>query len=176
MSTWLPATMRQAGYPLNSSLSFLLIFNVGAIIGVLAGSVIADRIGPRVTVTSSYLVAGVCIALLSVSPPALLLYLLVAVAGFGAIGTQILLNGYVASYYPTRARGSALGWSLGVGRLGGICGPLVGGLIIGASISFHWNFYVFALTAVLAGTLVAFIAPRRSAPASAAPAQPSPPA
>lgn len=166
MSTWLPATMRTAGYALSSSLAFLLTLNVGAIIGVLTGSLIADRIGSRITITGSYLIAGICIALLSTSPPMFVLYLLVAISGFGAIGTQILLNGYVANYYPTRARGSALGWSLGVGRVGGICGPLLGGVIIGAAIGFQWNFYVFGLTAVLAGLLVAFIAPRPAAPAS----------
>lgn len=169
MSTWLPATMRTAGYALNSSLAFLLTLNVGAIIGVITGSLIADRIGSRITISSCYLIAGICIALLSASPPIFVLYLLVAISGFGAIGTQILLNGYVANYYPTRARGSALGWSLGVGRVGGICGPLVGGLIIGAAIGFQWNFYVFGLTAVLAGTLVAFIAPQRPEPTSPEP-------
>ena len=45
LNTWLPQMMRQAGYPLGSSLSFLLMLNITAAIGALFAGAIADRIG-----------------------------------------------------------------------------------------------------------------------------------
>jgi hypothetical protein len=43
LNTWLPQLMRQAGYPLGSALSFLLVFNAGAVVGLLLGGRAANR-------------------------------------------------------------------------------------------------------------------------------------
>ena len=44
--------MRQAGYPLGSSLSFLLMLNITAAIGALFAGAIADRIGAKLLLAS----------------------------------------------------------------------------------------------------------------------------
>lgn len=168
LNTWLPKIMQQAGYPLTSSLAFLVMLNVGAVIGALSGSTLADRFGPRLVTASGFGVAAAAVLLMSRGLPAGTLYFVVAGAGLGSVGTQILLNGYVASYYGAEHRASALGWTLGVGRLGAILGPTVGGWILSSSLGVDWNFYTFALTA-LAGA--AFVA---SVPKLAAPATPHP--
>ena len=33
--------------------------------------------------------------------------------------------------YPTEVRSTGIGWALGVGRLGGILGPVIGGMLLG---------------------------------------------
>ena len=80
------------------------------------------------------------------------------------IGTQILVNGYVAVHYPAGIRATALGWALGVGRAGAIVGPLFGGWVLASGIGFAWNFVGFAVPA-LAGALLIALMPRRRAPA-----------
>jgi AAHS family benzoate transporter-like MFS transporter len=107
----------------------------------------------------------VSILLLSVNLPTALLFLLVAVAGLGSVGTQILVNGYVAVHYPDASRATALGWSLGVGRTGAILGPILGGLVVGSALGFEWNFYLFAAFAVVGAVLIAAVPRRSSAPA-----------
>ena len=87
------------------------------------------------------------------------LYVVVAAAGLGSVGTQILLNGYVASYYGAAHRASALGWTLGIGRLGAILGPTVGGWLLSSSLGVDWNFYAFALAAAAGTVLVLCIPP-----------------
>lgn len=54
-----------------------------------------------------------------------MLLLASAVAGCGALGTQSLVNIFVAVSHPARLRGTALGFSLGVGRVGAIVGPAI---------------------------------------------------
>jgi AAHS family benzoate transporter-like MFS transporter len=88
----------------------------------------------------------------------------VAVAGLGSVGTQILVNGYVAVHYPAAIRATALGWALGVGRAGAIVGPLFGGWVLASGIGFEWNFYGFAVPA-LAGALLIGLVPRLRATA-----------
>jgi AAHS family benzoate transporter-like MFS transporter len=85
------------------------------------------------------------------------------VAGFGSVGTQILVNAFVAGHYPAGNRATALGWSLGIGRLGAILGPTFGGIVLasvqGGSLGFGWNFYAFAIPALL-GVVVVLLVPR----------------
>jgi AAHS family benzoate transporter-like MFS transporter len=161
LNTWLPQIMRQAGYPLGSALTFLLVLNLGAIVGTVAASVFADRFGPKPVTAAAFLLATACLVVLSQRVDTWLLLVAVAVAGLGSVGTQILVNGYVAVHYPTSVRATALGWALGVGRAGAIVGPLFGGWVLASGIGFEWNFYGFAVPA-LAGALLIALVPRAS--------------
>jgi AAHS family benzoate transporter-like MFS transporter len=84
-----------------------------------------------------------------------LMYALVALAGAGTIGTQILSNVLVGRFYPVQIRGTGLGFSLAVGRLGGIAGPLIGGAVLQRGLAPEWNFYIFSITAVVGCVLTA---------------------
>ncbi len=77
LNTWLPQMMRQAGYPLGSSLSFLLMLNITAAIGALFAGAIADRIGAKIVISISYLMAAICIGLLTIKPSVTIIYLLI---------------------------------------------------------------------------------------------------
>ncbi|WP_209205419.1 aromatic acid/H+ symport family MFS transporter [Rhodococcus sp. 1R11] len=157
LNTWLPQIMRSAGFALGSSLAFLMVLNLGAIVGAISASFIADRIGIKKVVTTSFLIAFVAIFLISLDLPAGLLFLLVAVAGLGSVGTQILVGGFCATHYPQKLGATALAWSLGVGRIGAICGPLLGGLIASWALGYQVNFYAFAVVAVLGAIVVASV-------------------
>ncbi|MEV7134286.1 aromatic acid/H+ symport family MFS transporter [Arthrobacter sp. NPDC093128] len=163
LNTWLPQIMRQAGYNLGDSLTFLLVLNAGAIIGSISASMVADRIGIKKVVTASFLLAFFAILMLTLQLPLALLLVIVAFAGLGSVGTQILVGGYCATHYPQSLSATALSWSLGVGRIGAICGPIIGGAV--ASLAFGWqmNFYMFAIFAVV-GAVVVFAVPRRLHP------------
>ena len=43
LNTWLPKLMNEAGYPLGSSLTFLLALNIGATVGSVLMGWLADR-------------------------------------------------------------------------------------------------------------------------------------
>ncbi|WP_309234805.1 aromatic acid/H+ symport family MFS transporter [Nocardia sp. XZ_19_385] len=165
LNTWLPQIMRTAGFALGSSLAFLLVLNLGAIVGAISASHIADRVGVQKVVIASFSIAFVAIFLISLNLPAGVLFLLVAVAGFGSVGTQILVGGFCATHYPQHLTATALASSLGVGRIGAICGPILGGMIASWMLGYQVNFYVFATVAVL-GALVAASVPRQTGAAA----------
>jgi AAHS family benzoate transporter-like MFS transporter len=166
LNTWLPQIMRQAGYPLGSALTFLLVLNLGAIAGALAASTLADRFGPKPVTVAAFVLATACLLVLSQRVGTGLLFVAVAVAGLGSVGTQILVNGYVAVHYPAAVRATGLGWALGVGRAGAVVGPLFGGWVLTSGIGFEFNFYGFAVPA-LAGALLIAMVPRARADAKA---------
>jgi AAHS family 4-hydroxybenzoate transporter-like MFS transporter len=59
-------------------------------------------------------------------------YIMLPILGAGAamIGSQLGANAMAAGLYPARIRSTGVGWALGVGRLGGIAGPALGGALL----------------------------------------------
>lgn len=116
VSTWLPQIMRTAGY---------------GVVGTVLASVASQKFGPRPLVIVGFVSAAVALLLMSVNPPAAIMTVLAAVAGFGGLGTQNMINDYIAQFYPAATRATGLGWALAVGRIGAIAGPTYGALLVG---------------------------------------------
>ena len=129
LNTWLPVLMEQAGFNAKGSLAFLLVLSGGAIVGALAASRFADRLGPKPVVAICFLIGGVFITLMTFDLPLPVRLAFVAVVGLGTTGTSLLIYGLVANQFPTKMRGAAVAWAAGFGRLGGVSGPLLGGFV-----------------------------------------------
>ncbi len=157
LNTWLPQIMKSAGFNAKGSLSFLLVLNGGAIVGGLIAARLADRRGPQRIVATSFCLATFALVCLTLGFSLPVLLAAVAVAGTGTIGTQVLIYGYVSNYYPTSARAAGVAWCAGFGRLGGIVGPMIGGLLIGAGVSSNTAFYIFAGIALAGAGATLFV-------------------
>ncbi|WP_329024242.1 MFS transporter [Streptomyces sp. NBC_00690] len=168
-STWLPALMVEAGYDLRSSLEFAIAFNAGAVIGTIGAALIADRGFLKLATMASFLLAGVAMIVLSTPQARPLLLLASAVAGFGALGSQTLINIFVARSHPAHLRGTALGFSLGVGRVGAIVGPSYLAAVTVLISSPKAGFYAFVVPAILGAALIGLL---HSAPREATKPQP----
>lgn len=157
LNTWLPKIMENAGGQAKGSLLFLVVLNGGAIAGGLAASWLADRIGAKRVVAATFLIAALCLVALPMNLPLGVLYAAVAIAGFGTIGTQVLVYGLTANYFGTEARAAGVAWCAGFGRIGGILGPVIGGVIIGAGLSSGSALYIFAGLALVGSVLTALV-------------------
>lgn len=157
LNTWLPELMGRAGFSTKGSLAFLLVLNGGAVLGALVASRFADRFGPKRVVAASFLFGGIAMALLTAGFPQGALLAFVAVVGLGTSGTQTLIYGFVATYYRTNVRSAGVAWCAGFGRLGGIGGPIIGGLLITAGLALNSIFYVLVALAVLGAVLTLFV-------------------
>lgn len=152
LNTWLPQIMRAAKYDLGNAIGFLLVLNAGAILGLAAAGRVADRITPRVAGMIWFISAACMLAALAVKLPLLGIYTLIFITGFFVFSSQVLVNVFVASNYPAEVRGTAIGMTQGVGRLGAITGPSLSGTLVALGIAYPWGFFAFALAAVLGGT------------------------
>jgi len=161
LAQWLPQIMRKSGYDLGDSLLFLAVFSFTSAIGGIVLGRWADRFGVRLTVTLSFLLGAVGIALLAFKGSIWLNYAVVAVAGFGTVSASLILTGYLASYLQPFVRAAGTGWALSFSRIGALCGPLMGGYIASLNVDPKWNFYVFAMVAAIAALATALIPSRR---------------
>jgi len=157
LNTWLPQIMRSAGYQLGAALALLLVLNVGAVAGLLAAGRIADRFGNRRSTMAWFTLGAIFLALLSVKLPGIGIYISVFLAGVFVFSGQVLVYAYISHVYPTAARGTALGTASGVGRIGAIAGPLLGGVLLTAGIAYPWGFYIFAVVALIAAICIALV-------------------
>lgn len=159
LNTWLPKMMQSSGFGSDSALTFLLVLNAGAIIVPLFASRLSDRIGPQIVTAASLASAAVAILVLSTDVSSWLLFVLAFVAGAGTIGAQVLIYGFAASYFPASSRAAGTAWVASVGRIGGVAGPTLTGLVIANGTSIAPAFYLFAAIAVI-GAIAAFSVPR----------------
>ncbi len=157
ITTWLPQVMAKSGYGLGSSITFLLVYCIGAVIGTLVASRLADHIGPKRLVVAGYVIAACALVAIAFRPPTAVLVVLVLLAGYGGIGTQNILNDFIARFYPSRSRASGLGWALGIGRIGAIVGPTYGAFALASSAPLVTTGLAFAATALLGALVMATI-------------------
>jgi MFS family permease len=157
LNTWLPEIMRQAGYPLGASLGLLLTLNLGAVAGLVLAGKVADRAGIRPAAIGWFAAATVFLALLSIRLPGVALYAAVFLTGCFVFSAQVLVYAYVGRVYPATSRATGLGGAAGVGRIGAICGPLLGGTLVSAGIAYPWGFYAFAIVGALGAIAVTFV-------------------
>ncbi|WP_137155628.1 MFS transporter [Rhizobium sp. FKL33] len=149
LSSWLPKVLQEAGYAEKASLLSLFSLNFGGMAGAIAGGRLGDRFGLPKVVVFFFAGASISIALIGYNPPSLILFGLVFVAGATTIGTQILLYASVAQLYNLSTRSTGLGWASGVGRIGAIVGPTLGGVLLAQQLPLQQNFLIFAVPAVI---------------------------
>lgn len=157
LGTWLPKLMQGEGTDLGNALTFSLALNLGAVVGSFLTAWGGVRWGSVPTSIVAALLAGVALLTLLVDPPVAAVYLIFVIAGVGTHGTQALIIAAVASYYPDHLRGTALGWALGVGRIGAVAAPQIGGWLLAAGLGADSNFILFGVSALISALLLSVI-------------------
>jgi MFS family permease len=151
LNTWLPKLMNDAGYPVPTAVTQLLVLNVGGVAGLVLGGFVADRRGIKRTTLGWFAVSVAMLACLSIRMGSdLLLDTVVFLTGVFVFSAQVLVYAYVTAFYPAPVRGTALGSASGIGRMGSIVGPSITGALVTAGIGHPWGFYFFAAVAALA--------------------------
>lgn len=164
--SWTPTLLSSAGVPISYALVATSVFQLGGIIGSWLLARPIDKLGfaPLIIL---FAVTGPIVALIgfvgAVSVP--LLMIVMFAAGFGVLGLQISLNVMAALVYPTSLRANGSGWAQGIGRVGSIFGPLLGGVLIAARMPvadlYLWSALPFVIGAVACLALVRILKTRR---------------
>ena len=170
---WIPLLLRQAGLPLGQALLGTILFNLAGIIGSIVCTQLIDRkVGPPIAILIIVYFIG-ALAVLSIGfvgtsfwPIMTTIFL----SGFFVIGVQLSLNAYITNYYPTAIRGTGVGWSQVIGRLGSLSGPLVGGALVSQGMSPSQLFQVSSIAPLLACVfLLMFVKFSRRGPSTVGP-------
>jgi AAHS family benzoate transporter-like MFS transporter len=161
VATWLPTLMRGEGYDLGSALTFVVLFNLGGIVGMLVAGRASDRFGaPRISAIWFALTAA-GVFLLSVRMPSALTFTVVFLTGVFLNSAQTMIYATVSIRSTPDSRATAVGWTSGMGRFGAVFGPWLGGQLLAAGHG-NWGFTAFALAGVSSMVFIGVAALRTS--------------
>ncbi|WP_405735232.1 MFS transporter [Streptomyces sp. NBC_01537] len=153
VSQWLPSLMKANGYDLGSSIGFIIVINLGGIVGMLVGGRLTDMFGGSRISTIWFAITAVGIYTLSVHMPLALTYTVVFLTGMFLFSGQAMIYANVAGRSSDENRGTAVGWVSGMGRFGAVFGPWLGGQLL-ATGSTTAGFTAFAIAAVFAAVMI----------------------
>jgi AAHS family 4-hydroxybenzoate transporter-like MFS transporter len=146
LASWMPLLMTRAGHSESEAVLAATFMWTGGLVGTWILGWVVDRYGFKTILVPLFAATTVAIVVFSFTHTWLYLsYVLIACVGLGILGGQAALNAMASSFYPTSLRSTGMGWALGLGRLGGILGPILGGV----TLQLQWSTRVlFLLSAI----------------------------
>src|SRR5258705_5774468 len=155
LSNWLPTVLNDLGASVSEAAAIGSMLQVGGVVGTFALGSIIDRFSFRALALVYFAAVFAVGAIGQLGHSVVFVTMAIFAAGFCIVGGQIAANALAAGFYPTSVRATGVGWALGIGRVGSIVGPLVGGAVLIAKWSTASVFAAAALAALCAA-LAAF--------------------
>jgi AAHS family 4-hydroxybenzoate transporter-like MFS transporter len=154
LANWLPTVLNDLGASVSEAVMIGSLLQVGGVVGTFALGSVIDRFSFRALALVYFGAVFAVGAIGQLSHSAALVSIAIFAAGFCVVGGQIAANALAAAFYPTSVRSSGVGWALGIGRIGSIIGPLVGGMLLAAK----WSTSAVFMTAAAAALCAALAA------------------
>ena len=165
---WMPTVLNLIGISPAQAVFAASLRDLGAIFAVLYLGLAIDRIGPERALALHYAAGAVFIAVIALfALPYSVLCVIIFLAGMTIIGSQTGVNGACGKLYPARMRTCGIGWALGIGRLGGIVAPILGGYLLAVGLPPTRIFLVAGLFALIAAAATSLLVFRNTRVASA---------
>ncbi|MCY0875409.1 MAG: MFS transporter [Firmicutes bacterium] len=149
MFLWLPSVMVLKGFSLIHSFGYVLIMALAQIPGYLTAATLVEKWGRKNTLIVFTIVSAFSALLFGMSTalaPLLIFGLILNFSNLGAWGATYLFS---AEQYPSISRGTGVGFSMGVGKIGGILAPYTVGVLIASHTSFTTIFSLFFVITII---------------------------
>jgi AAHS family 4-hydroxybenzoate transporter-like MFS transporter len=159
LSNWLPTVLNDLGASVSSAAVIGSMLQAGGVVGTFALGSVIDRFSFRALALVYFIAVFAVGAIGQLGHSVIFVTMAIFAAGFCIVGGQIAANALAATFYPTSIRSTGVGWALGIGRVGSIVGPLVGGALL----TMKWStgeVFMAAATAALCAALAAFLLSR----------------
>ena len=157
----MPSILHSKGASASSAILGTTAYGLGVIVSPVVSALFVDRVGVERVLACGLGFGALCVFFIGVlDPPFVLLSTLICGAGFGN-GCQAGIISLSALTYPAPIRSTGAGWALGVGRVGTIAGPLLGGLLMGADFSLRNLFLIVSIPAFVAMVLMVILESKR---------------
>ncbi|SEK06655.1 MFS transporter [Paraburkholderia diazotrophica] len=146
LTNWLPTLFKDTGFSGESAALMTSLFPLGGVLGNLSVGWLMDRFKANRVIACTYVVSAVLVMLVGQGVGhRLWLGTLIFLTGTMVTSAVTSMSALAASFYPTQGRATGVAWMLGVGRIGGVAGALVGAALM----ELGWQFgSVFSLLAV----------------------------
>lgn len=159
--SWMPAVLVSAKHPVTVGITAISLFSAGGVVGCLLQGWLMSLFGVRKVIVVELAIYGALAAAMAINADSYVAVVVVSVLmGVVIQGAQAGLNVLATEIYPTRMRATGIGFAIGIGRIGSICGPLAGALMLSLQMHATQIFLMGIAPAVLAA--VAILVNRRA--------------
>lgn len=150
MFLWLPSVMVMKGFSLIQSFEYVLIMTLAQLPGYFTAAWLIEKMG-RKWVLAVYLTGTALSALaFGFATDATMLVIFGMLLSFFNLGAWGAMYAYTPENYPTIIRGTGVGLAAGIGRVGGVIGPLIVGSLTAAGYGLGPIFTIFAIAIAIA--------------------------
>lgn len=162
LQSWLPTILHEHGYSAGTLATAASMTTIGGIVVAFIVGPAMDRLGAYGALGTLYLLGCGFLVLMSFTLGASIWVVLVAtfLIGCAVSGGQKSVIALATTFYPEEIRSTGVGWALGVGRLGGIAGPLILGGMLSAGWTHQQLFLTLAIPSALCGLIVLYLGKR----------------
>jgi AAHS family 4-hydroxybenzoate transporter-like MFS transporter len=148
---WMPTVLSLSGLTPADAVFASALRDAGPLVAVFAIAPLSTRFGAPSVVAVTLFLGIIFIGIVGLTaPPYTALLAVIFLVGCCTVGSQTGLNGMTGALYPARIRNTGMAWALGVGRLGAIFGPWLGGVLLTAGLPPREIFLVACVTAGIA--------------------------
>lgn len=156
MFLWLPSVMVLKGFSMIQSFEYVLIMTLAQLPGYFSAAWLIEKMG-RKFVLITYLIGTAVSAFFFGSAEGLVLLIVSGMfLSFFNLGAWGALYAYTPEQYPTSVRGTGAGLAAGIGRIGGVLGPLLVGYLVAADTPISSIFTIFTIAILVGAVAVAF--------------------
>ncbi|PRS35413.1 MFS transporter [Bacillus sp. RJGP41] len=156
MFLWLPSVMVLKGFSMIQSFEYVLIMTLAQLPGYFSAAWLIEKMG-RKFVLITYLIGTAVSAFFFGSAEGLALLIASGMfLSFFNLGAWGALYAYTPEQYPTSVRGTGAGLAAGIGRIGGVLGPLLVGYLVAADTPISSIFTIFTIAILVGAVAVAF--------------------
>lgn len=156
--SWIPKLSIEAGLSPKDGIYAGAIYNIGAFFGTSSVGLVAMRFDLRRVICVYMMLAATALMMFGMVHMPLALTLLTAF--LIGVFVQGGFNGcypLATQFYPPHVRSAGIGWAMGMGRIGAVIGPMLGGVLLAAKVSLPVIFGVFSAPIVVGGLLITLI-------------------
>lgn len=154
---WMPTLVQESGATLREATLATSLLSLGGIVGAFGVGWLMDRFERNGVVALAFAVGALSVWLVGRQGESnAWLATMIFVAGVGLNGAIFSMGGLAASFYPTSGRSTGIAWMYGMGRIGGILGPIAGGVLLRAS-SGTDTFYLVVTSMVLLAAMALWV-------------------
>jgi AAHS family 4-hydroxybenzoate transporter-like MFS transporter len=155
IQSWYPTLLTRNGYDIETALQIFSLWDFGALTGGIVVAGLASHFKLEKLLSFAYLLAALCLGMLSLDiQNTTVTQILTFATGFSVVGASFCMGALAAGFYPSEIRATGVGWGLGVGRVGSISSPLIGGAVLAAGWTNSEIFTTAMLPALIASISV----------------------
>jgi putative MFS transporter len=154
MFLWLPSVVMMKGFDLIKSFRFVLIMSLAQLPGYFTAAYLVEKFGRKIVLVTYLLLTAVSAVWFGNAGTAGMLIAAGCCLSFFNLGAWGAMYAYTPELYPTHVRSTGVGLAASFGRLGGVIGPYLVGMLVAGGIPLQSIFLIFFCAIVIGAAVV----------------------